>query len=676
MTLAQNANAGDTVLHLASPATGWQVGDKLELPDTRQLNYNLEESNYQPEWESMTIQNISADGLTITLAAPLQYSHLGAYNASGALQYLPQVLDMTRNVTIHSQSATGTRGYALFTDRASVNINYTNFSGMGRTTDTEFLDSNYTQIFDNTTFDASGNVTHIGTNEQNRNAITFLDLFGPTSPQANGYQFTFNGNVVTCPLTPMPFIWGINVVNSYYGQIQDNDVVNWAGSGIEVDGLSSYNSFNGNFVMRINGSGQRGSGDRGLAGDGLWMGNPNNYVTNNIVSDLSTIGPYGYAFEYYGIGGSTEIGEGSVTIPAYQGADPTEPGESQSVDMNLLPLLDFANNEVYGATPIGMSEWWVNYTGGPESASGGVIEDFVVWNVWSVGIYSYQNNNITIDHFVDIGDPSEMAAGDGGAGMAFQDYYNGNLVIQNSNIQNQGVGITLPDWTFGTTTIQDCYLANQTDIDVRGLWSVNANSSIIPPRKTVLDNDQFVAPLASPSFTAIFMDWFNSSQLVSGGVNLMQLDQVLVYNYNGVSGDNFQVFYTQQAANFVVPQSVLNSDGTPSVLGAPVSGLTNAQTLATYGIAIAGAVAPSNATTTNNITGLVCAHLGRSSETNRAARGATCHTPPPFVRGLFPPVPQPRKLTTPPRMRPLVSDQLIPFCANRHLLARLGRTHP
>ncbi len=54
-----------------------------------------------------------------------------------------------------------------------------------------------------------------------------------------------------CPLTPMPFIWGINVVNSYYGLIQNNDVVNWAGSGLMVDGLSSFNDFNGNFVLRV-----------------------------------------------------------------------------------------------------------------------------------------------------------------------------------------------------------------------------------------------------------------------------------------------------------------------------------------------------------------------------------------------------------------------------------------
>src|SRR5205823_4829092 len=143
-------------------------------------------------------QSISADGLTITLTAALQYNHLGARDAGGVLNYLPQVMDMTRNVTLRSQSATGTRGYTLFTQRADVSLNYTSFGGLGRTTDS---------AIDNTTFNTSGQVTHVGTNEANRTPITFLDLFGPTSPQANGYQYTFVGNVVSCPLNPMPFIW-------------------------------------------------------------------------------------------------------------------------------------------------------------------------------------------------------------------------------------------------------------------------------------------------------------------------------------------------------------------------------------------------------------------------------------------------------------------------------------
>jgi hypothetical protein len=127
-----------------------------------------------------------------------------------------------------------------------------------------------------------------------------------------------------------------------------------------------------------------------------------------------------------------------------------------------------------------------------------------------------------------------------------------------------------------------------------------------PPRDIVINNVQFVAPLAGQSFLAIQMNWYAQYQLTNG-VPLTQLDQVFVYNYDGVSGDNFQVFYTQQAANYIVPQAdVFNPDGTPNLLsGAPVAGLTNAQVWAQYGIAIAGGVAPSDATTMNNIQGLV-----------------------------------------------------------------------
>jgi hypothetical protein len=55
----------------------------------------------------------------------------------------------------------------------------------------------------------------------------------------------------------------------------------------------------------------------------------------------------------------------------------------------------------------------------------------------------------------------------------------------------------------------------------------------------------------------------------------------------------------------VVPQTIYNSDGTPKLKGAPVAGLTNAQAWALYGVAIAGEVAPSTATTLDGINGLV-----------------------------------------------------------------------
>jgi hypothetical protein len=119
----------------------------------------------------------------------------------------------------------------------------------------------------------------------------------------------------------------------------------------------------------------------------------------------------------------------------------------------------------------------------------------------------------------------------------------------------------------------------------------------------VLQNDTFAAASGYP-LLAINMDY--ELYGISGNlqVNLQALDQVFVYNYNGVSGNNFQVYYNQQAASFIMPQTNSVYQG---FIGSPAAGLTNQQNWNTYGIAIAGAVAPSTATTMTGINGLVVA---------------------------------------------------------------------
>ena len=82
-------------------------------------------------------------------------------------------------------------------------------------------------------------------------------------------------------------------------------------------------------------------------------------------------------------------------------------------------------------------------------------------------------------------------------------------------------------------------------------------------------------------------------------------DQVFVYDYNRIAGRNFQVYYNEQAPTFVVPQTIYNSDGTVAVQGSPQAGLTNQQNWDLYGIAIAGAIVPADATTMIDIHGLV-----------------------------------------------------------------------
>ncbi len=81
--------------------------------------------------------------------------------------------------------------------------------------------------------------------------------------------------------------------------------------------------------------------------------------------------------------------------------------------------------------------------------------------------------------------------------------------------------------------------------------------------------------------------------------DVVQTDEVVVYNYNGVPGDSFQVYYEQQHADFVVPPTG------SGITGSPAAGLTNQQNWNQFRIALAGAVAPASATTRSGIKGLV-----------------------------------------------------------------------
>ena len=124
----------------------------------------------------------------------------------------------------------------------------------------------------------------------------------------------------------------------------------------------------------------------------------------------------------------------------------------------------------------------------------------------------------------------------------------------------------------------------------------------LPNKSLVLQNDSFSAP-SGFSLNAIDMD-YDPNGGVTGNLqcNLTTLDQVFVYDYDQNSADNFQVYYTQQAASV---HHAADGQYYYGLIASPVSGLTNQQNWNTYGIATAGAVAPSNATTMTGIDGLV-----------------------------------------------------------------------
>jgi hypothetical protein len=589
--LATAPKAGDGTLTLSQPVTGWQVGDRLLLPDSRQLvRGNQTDSNYVAEEETPTIAGISSDGLTLTLSSPLQYDHPGAADAEGMMTFLPYVGNLSRNIMIRSQDATGTRGHVLFSSHAIVDVEYAGFYGLGRTRET---------ALDNTTFDAKGNVTHVGTNEDGRYPVYFDHVIGSGPVQSDGYLYTMEGDVVFCPLEPMPYRWGVAINDSSFGLIQDNVVDNWEGAGIiTVSGNESENVINHNFVVDIQGpegeaqltwlrADSGGAMGMGYEGVGFWFRGFNNYVTNNVAADCGSYG-FTYFAQYLG----------SVNIPLAPGDDTSTAGQYQTVNMNAMPILQFSGDECFGATCSGMTIWWLAtiYHTPQNQTPTSLIKDFHVWNVDNQGFFAYEMNKVTFDGFVVLDSFSLLAQGEANAslqGFGANDYFLKDLLIENSSIEGMWIGFEpSTDSGGGIQTIQTTYLDDYYNVYEQHLWTSAYRSDQIPPRVTHVRDCTFATPNVPEASTVPEENFFLDGFLGSDMFNLIQLDQLFVYDYNGVAGDDFQVYFMDQNPTFIVPRSTYNSDGTPRLDASPLAGLTNQQLRALDGAAIAGAIAP------------------------------------------------------------------------------------
>jgi hypothetical protein len=532
--LAAEPRVGQATLTLTEPAVGWRVGDRVILPDTRQLSWNEHGSNYRSQVEVGTIAAISTNGLTITLAAPLAYDHLGARNANGVLEFLPHVSNITRNVVVKSQSSLGTRGHVVFTNRADLDVRYVQFAGLGRT-----------------------KIGELGEGfSKDRTPVQFRHLFGPQTAQVNGYQYTFIGNSVVCLMNDYTFAWGINVNDSHYGLIQGNVSHNWAAAGfVTRTGNESYNVIENNLVVGTGGSSERVD-DFGRSGSGFWLRGPNNYVRDNVATSLNGGGGdvYTYGFNIY----ARYVGV--VNVPTSPGADPRVAG--RSVNMNSTPLLEFARNEVYGATASGLSVWWIGtqdeipYAG----FAGATVKDFRVWNHRVTGLWGYHSYKLILDGFVARGDVGKLS-GNGlvsAMGIYFNDYTSRALVIKNSDIQGLSTGIYVP-YNVGrdgasvvdTTLVQNTYLANETNVFVSPPRTV-ISSSGLSGRRLILDTVTFAHPAALSQSRWTDIDMANILSDSSGTANLGVTDEVFVYNYNGNAADDFQVFYTERSPSGTV----------------------------------------------------------------------------------------------------------------------------
>jgi hypothetical protein len=585
--LAMDGRAGDAEVLLEHAPDGWRVGDELVIPETRQFEYGPGGTNQQLRTEKVRIQSI--DGNRVTLTNPLAYDHFGARNAAGESVALPHAANIMRNVTIQSQNPTGTRGHTVFLDRADVDVHHAAFSNLGRTKN---------DPLDSTTFDPHGEVTHIGTNQIGRYPVHIHHLIGPESRvETDEYQFSFVGNAVTDSLK-----WPMAIHDAHYGQIKDNVV--WGGFGFGIgteDGSESHNVFEGNFVSSIRGTTGRGKDREGREGDGFWFAGPNNSVRNNVVADVLKAG--------YNIYGGANASAFPQVIPAFRGADKLQPGQGITVPMASVAVPEFDNNEVYSAL-MGIETWYLGYDnyyhpyqGMPET----VIGDFLAWHTHRFVFFGNQQNHLTLDRMRAFGDPAFVHIHARSVGIML--LQSKAVTVRDAEIENYRMGVDFSGYLdeLGSDRpvneitpflIEGGKLANYDNIVV---GSPIVDQSTIPPRVVVIRDVDFRRLTgttleghrdASPPHDVVMAIRLNTGNLIQDSVTY-------IYGYGPEGNQNYQLFLKEQSANFTVPHSA------GPVIGAPIAGLTNAETWSRYGIAIAGQVAPASAFTLPDIFGLV-----------------------------------------------------------------------
>ena len=530
---AAEPRAGQTVIQLERAVNGWRAGDRLFIPDSRQVDENNKfNSNYVFQIDEVTIQSVFADGKSVTVSPALRYDHRGARDADGTptvlsdgTKLLPHIGNLSRNVVIRSENPAGTRGHTLFTQRSDVDIYYVQFQDLGRTRATALNSS----------------TNHIG-----RYPLHIHHLWGAANSSNTGHQFELVGNAVNDSLK-----WPIAVHGSHYGLIKQNVVFGGSqltGAGIAVeDGSETENLFEENFVANIRGNiNPRESGPDtadgttpGSAAECFWAAGFNNRFVNNVACDCRN--PFQQIVAGPGWKFIVPPAPYTTRAPRFRGADMTNTSQTLAVIPQLQPILEFRGNEVYGGSAAGLTIWHLGTDGyNMLTVSESVIKDFRVWNTYEAAVWNYPVNQLTIDGLVWRIDPTGILYWE--AAVQSGDYRDINLTIRNADVHGGGV--------FGGTVAP---LGNIRIENVRAVTRGHAFSFETPqtpgtgagipdpPGITVTLRNNVVSPWPGRPLQTIGMD-YNAAGFTN------KKYEVFVYDYQGQAGNNFRVYWHEQAS--------------------------------------------------------------------------------------------------------------------------------
>ena len=349
-----------------------------------------------------------------------------------------------------------------------------------------------------------------------------------------------------------------------------------------------------------------GVNDRGTADTAFWFRGQNNVIRNNVAADHHISG---FSINAYRLGNDT------TRVPVSQGSL-----EKEVVNMNSLPILEFDNNETYGPSFYGADIWEIGSTGETLwDVDTSTIKNITIWHTFNKGLFFYRSHRIVIDGITIRGDAQKLKSRFlNPVGISLHSAYRQrHFVVRNADIQGVRDGISVnmrvipndmpegsifnqlaPPDRSGIIAIEDSYLRNYRDISVQTRWKEGS------PRQTHIRNVRFErVDMTEEPFRVGPQRTIALNFDFGLDANAIAEDSVLVFDHNGTIGDDFQVFYPEQDPAFIVPQTTNNGRS----VGSPEAGLTNQQNWDTYGIAIAGGLAPClDDTTRPQILGFTC----------------------------------------------------------------------
>jgi hypothetical protein len=548
---AGSLTAGSTTIQTAEAPAGWKAGDRVLLVGTDPFNKNDD--------ESFTITAIN--GTSISLDHALAYAHATPH---GLPTY---VSNLSRNVQFRSAgTALARRGHVMFMHSDDVEVSAAGFYDLGRTN--KAAPANDPVVVNDVLQSGTGG------NARGRYSV-HLHRTGVANPAD---PVLIKDSVVAG--SPG---WGF-VNHSSNVNFEDNVAFDVTGAAFVTEAGDEIGSFQHNLAVRSTGSGhgteaRLGIQDFAHEGYGFWFQGGGPSVTNNIAAGHALFG-----FKYY-LSGLNQPGLGTTQFLTSNLTDASWAAGKSTVAVTDVPLRLFKDNTAFASASGGGTQYHLLHS--PHQLRS-TIENFTAWNIvnYGAGFDLTYTSKMNVKNAVLLGNPGTLS----GTGLAMINATE-RITYENLRVEGWWVGIALP--MQGTNAVVGGTYRNVTNFTIPTHVAANRATTFSGP----LTLDSISPPNGQPAGYHLTLNGY-----LDPGQNqfpVLFTPDAIRLNSGPYAGK--QVYFKEQAANFVP----FKANQSPAYVPAALIGKTNQQIRTSYGLAIAGAVAPSSVVTDPKINGLV-----------------------------------------------------------------------